>query len=254
MAPILLFSVMLFFSSFLRRSLLVGSLLGSLLLPRVQAALLTAGYETQLETWLGQGNLGFTNIFTKNQGDDVLDFYAATANRGATFTLMSITGPGFQNVIIGGYNPASWNAALNNFNYTYTDAGRTAFIFNLTTPRVVRQNLIGQGFQDSGNQQTLNQPVFGFGWGSGFDLRIFSDLGAGNAHSFSYGAGLVNVVTGIPGSSNLFSVNALEVYSFASASSGGPGANPVPDAASTAALMAMALAGLGALVRRARRV
>ena len=52
------------FTHFFRRSFVFGACLLSLLLPRAHASLLSPGYETQLEPWLGQGNLNFTNIFT----------------------------------------------------------------------------------------------------------------------------------------------------------------------------------------------
>src|SRR6478736_5996599 len=63
-----------------------------LLGPALKGALLSAAYEAQLETWLGQGDLDFTSVFIKTDGATSLDFHAAADGKGATFTLMNISG------------------------------------------------------------------------------------------------------------------------------------------------------------------
>ena len=92
-----------------------------------QADLLTQADEVQLETWLGQGDVTLTKIFSKQPGDNKseADFHAAVDHKGPTFTVISIYGNGggtYESIpdldaqIIGGYNPQSWDKAI----YTYT--------------------------------------------------------------------------------------------------------------------------------------
>jgi len=253
LAAVLLKGMTMKISPVCRRSFVFGALFVSLLLPRAHATLITPAYETQLEAWLGQGNLTFTNIFTKAHGDDSFDFHAAVDGRGATFTLMSAF-DGVTTYIIGGYNPQSWRTSQSvflddSFNYTDTDTERTAFIYNLSTATIQRQNLIGQGAGNQGVLQTINLlgrgPVFGT-----YDLSVGGNLRNGSANNWSYG-GMSNTADIFDGAVGTwykdFEVTELEVYSFS------PGSSAVPEAASTQALMALSLAGLLMLRRRFSR-
>ncbi len=216
-------------------------------LPSARAALLTPAHETQLEAWLGQGNLNLTNIYTKSSGDDSYDFHAAVDNQGPTFTLISIYGnggngiPSVSSQIIGGYNPFSWLSGSTGYNYT---TNRDAFLFNLTTG--VRQD---QNVGELGNYQTVNGGNYGPTFGGGHDLHVFDTLSTGYAYNFSYGGttGGAEIVSGTPNYSSYFyfSVADIEVYTFAPA-----GPQSVPDAAGTFALIGASLLGLAVLRRR----
>ena len=108
---------------------------------------------TQLEGWLGEGQLDLTNIFTKQTGSTSLDFHAAADGKGRTFSVMQVSGTyaskdgtltDFSSVV-GGYNPQSWNS-LGNYNLVPDTALRTAFIFNLTDNTLFRENLLTDNF------------------------------------------------------------------------------------------------------------
>lgn len=72
--------------------------------------LLTPAFELQLEAWLGEGDLDFTNVYTRIAADDNLDFHAAADGQGRTFTLVEVVWLG-NTYVIGGYNPQSWRTA-----------------------------------------------------------------------------------------------------------------------------------------------
>ncbi|HEY8995448.1 MAG TPA: PEP_CTERM-anchored TLD domain-containing protein [Lacunisphaera sp.] len=236
-------------------------LAASLLLAFVPVAqatpLLTSAYETQLEAWLGQGDLVFTNVFTKQAGDDAYDFHAAADGKGATFTLMSISGPGWwgtfdlPNQIIGGYNPQSWSS-VGNWNLSPSDGERTAFLYNLTSGIIQKQNLTGQGFIDSGLYQTYGVGFYGPTFGGGHDLYTSDSLNNGYAYNWSFGGTSSGdeIISGGPNYStySLFNIGALEVWTFAPAQTQG-GGNTVPDTTATLGLLGAALLGMATLRR-----
>lgn len=212
-------------------------------------SLLTSAYETQLEAWLGQGNLDFTNIYTKTAGDAASDFHAAVDGRGATFVLMSIYGNGGYSrasllpaQVIGGYNPTSWTSA-NAYTVTTDDATRTAFLLNLSNGMIQRQNLTNEGASGSGQYQTYGDNEYGPLFGGGNDLAVYPNLEVGMAYNYSYGGTSFGneIAYGGPniGDYDYFSIDALEVYTFASA-----GGETVPDHTSTLGLLAVAMFGL----------
>ena len=229
-----------------------------LMAPPARGTLLSAGFEIQLEAWLGQGDLDFANLFTKTTGSTTIDFHADADGQGATFVLMSIAGRGAYGLfdlpgqIIGGYNPQSWNSS-SGYNQTPTNADRTAFRYNVSTSTIQRQNLVGQGF---GQFQSYNHAVYGPSFGAGLDLHVgfggggsVTNLDYGYAHNYSYG-GTSNgddIVFGGPnrGIYSYFDVLELEVYGFS------PAQGNVPDTAGTLGLLGFALLGL--IVSRRRR-
>jgi len=234
----------------------VSAAVSLLLAPALNGALLSAAYEAQLETWLGQGDLDFTSVFTKTDGATSLDFHAAADGKGATFTLMSISGEGlaggFAQVpqTIGGYNPQSWNSS-GTFNNTPSDAERTAFLYNLTTGSIQRQNLVGEGDDGSGAFQTYNKSSVGPAFGGGFDLYSWDTLNQGYAGNYSYGGtsnGNEIVVANAFGGVAYFEIGALEVYTFTPAGTSPAGA--VPDTAGTFGLLGVSLLALMAFRRR----
>jgi hypothetical protein len=193
------------------------------LLPTSAAAspiLLTPSTESQLETWLGMGDLAFANIYEKQAGDFGTEFHTAADGKGATVTLLQATVAG-STFVIGGYNPQSWHSA-GSYNLTPTDAGRTAFIFNITTGEL-RQQKLGDG-SGPGQYQTYNGIATSFGptFGGGYDLFVSASLILGTEFAYTYGPG--NNSTGddglLPGinlaGNQSFTIGALETYTFAS--------------------------------------
>lgn len=225
-----------------------------LIAPALKATpLLTADYEVQLEAWLGQGDLDFTKIYTKQAGDDATDFHTAIDGRGATFTLMSISGSGpfgtfaLPQQVIGGYNPQSWSS-ISDWNITSNDSERTGFIYNLTFDILQRQNLIGEGSPDSGQYQTYNGLYNGPTFGGGHDLVASFDLSQGAANNYSYGGTSMGaeIFAGDPNFQQhfYFDVDALEVWTFTAAVS------TVPDTEGAVGLLTVALIALHAFRRR----
>jgi hypothetical protein len=232
--------------------LVTAALAAVLLALPARANLLTPANESQLEAWLGQGNLDFTNIFTKVQGDsqdNSMYFHSAADNKGATFVLLSVFGTWHDESptnlppqVIGGYNPQSWDASKNGFTETPNLADRTAFIFNLTNSTIQRQKL-----DVNGMWQTFNEAGRGPTFGSGWDITVEGALFYGSASNYSYGGSNGSPIT-FGGEDDLtyydgFRIDRLEVYTFAR----------VPDATNTLGLLALALAGLAVLHCRACR-
>ena len=228
-----------------------------------QAALLIPSYETQLETWLGQGNLDFTNIYTKAGGDTSTAFHSAADGQGTTFSLFEVTytdpmSGEAPTAVIGGYNPQSWSS-IDGWHFTTPDALRVAFIYNLTTGVQQKQRLQTDPLDSTiGKDQTYNVPNYGPTFGGGHDIFVNSNLSSGSALQYSYGAGLQCTWGGVNilgfdlyvtpcntdnGNDIDFTVGALEVYTFAQA----PVVAPEP---TTLLLLGT---GLAAVVYRRRR-
>jgi len=145
--------------------------------------LLDAGDASRLESWLGQGSISLSNIFTKQEGDFARDFHAAVDGRGDTITLIEVTGNSYgafdAPIVIGGYNPLSWGLS----GYHYSSYGsRDAFIFNLDSDRRAGQFQGGS----RGRYQTLNHIHYGPTFGAGHDIFVGTSLDHGYAYSYSY--------------------------------------------------------------------
>jgi hypothetical protein len=175
--------------------------------------LLTQSNANQLATWLGQGDLTFTNVFSQtpiSNGSTL--FHTASDGIGPTFTLFQ-TNLG----LVGGYDPVSWNSS-GSYITDPTNTGRTAFIFNLSTTTLLRQ-LLGDS---NGQYQTFNYGPYGPTFGGGHDLTVnSSNLSNGYAYSFSYGGGFsqpnIFGLSSSSGNPTMFTVSRVETYTFAPA-------------------------------------
>jgi hypothetical protein len=177
----------------------------------VGGSLLSPGDANQIETWIGQGPITLTNIYTKQNGQTSIDFHNAVDGQGRTVSVFRVF-DGIASQLIGGYNPQSWTF-FDGYHFTPLDAQRTAFIFNLTVPAIQRQNLIGEGAVSSGEYQSYNFFTYGPTFGGGHDLTVDFALTTGGAHNYSYGgtSGVDNILNGLASDSTL-EVGALEVY------------------------------------------
>lgn len=166
-------------------------------------SLLSPGYKTQLETWLGEGRLSLTNIYTKAAGDTSLDFHKASDGKGRTFSIMEATNASGQTWLVGGYNPQSWSSS-DGMHVTMDDSQRTAFLFNLTAGFMLPQ--LKQYFSgDSiGSGQTYNSYDAGPTFGVGHDLYVPQDLthgGYSSLYTYNYHGQPASGVSLVDGSS-----------------------------------------------------
>ncbi len=151
--------------------------------------LLTPPDVVQLQTWLGEGTLTLTKVFAAAPGDGktATNFHAAVNGIGRTFTVIELPAQGaYGRKVIGGYNPQSWSS-INNYNYTYDDTQRTAFLFNLTTGLLQRQKLNSNPNGGIGQYQTYNNSSYGPTFGGGHDLYVDNSLRSGYTNNYSYG-------------------------------------------------------------------
>lgn len=214
------------------------------------SSLLDAAGANQLESWLGQGPITLTNIFTKTPGATAADFHAAADGRGATFAVMRAT-QGAVTGIIGGYNPLSWSQSAG-YQLSFNASDRTAFIFNLSTG-----DLRTQAAGGNGSYQTFNYHAYGPTFGGGHDIQVNSSLSAGYSYGWSYGT-QNQISTSILTNQYYcnfgcqYAVGELEVFTI-SAGSAAPAAPaaPVPEPLALS-LFVIGLAGLGVAHRRRR--
>ncbi|MBN2009097.1 PEP_CTERM-anchored TLD domain-containing protein [candidate division KSB1 bacterium] len=185
------------------------------------SGILDLSYASQLETWLGEGPLAFTNIFTKQDGDGQTsyDFHNAVDGMGRTFTVIELLTPEGQ--IIGGFNPQSWSSN-GYYNLVQDPNDRNAFIFNLTTSTIYSQKC-----DHYGQYQTYNNYMYGPTFGGGHDIYINSTLSSGYAYHYSYGPDGTNLsnIVGQQYQASALKIGTLEVYTIA------PDQSPVPEPA-----------------------
>lgn len=194
-------------------------------------SMINAAGESQLETWLGQGQLTFTNIFSKTAGSTAANFHAAADGKGATLTLMSVSANGGQSwETIGGYNPLSWDTSAD---YHYSSSNQyAAFIFNLTDSVKRAQ---------TGAHQTFNYSNYGPTFGGGHDIFVDSNLSNGHSYGYSYG-GVTETSIVTQDYNWHFAIRSLDVYTLSADTS-----TAVPEPTS------LALAGIGLLALALRR-
>lgn len=205
--------------------------------------LLDDGRQAQLERWLGAGELVFDTLYVRRPGDTSARFHAAVDGRGATFTLIDVDNGAGQGFLVGGYNPQSWSST-DGWHETASDAERTAFLFNFSTPAVYRQVPTSYALPSQGLRQTYNDIQFGPVFGAGPDLLVDAALDQALSWQLSYGdprdEGRSIIDASLGG--QIVSVAAIEVYAVA----------PVPEPAPAFALLA-GLAVVGAALRRRRQ-
>src|SRR5207245_7855783 len=115
-------------------------------------------------------------------------FHGAADGQGRTFTVAEVLrSDGITHAIVGGYDPLSWDSS-GGYHYDLSDAGRTAFIYNLTTGLKLDQ-VLGDSY-GRGDEQTYNGqylfPVFGGGHDLLFGGPPFYGV-AGETDVLSYG-------------------------------------------------------------------
>jgi hypothetical protein len=227
------------------------------------SSLLSQADANQLEAWLGEGPIEITRIYEKHAGDTASDFHAASDNKGRTFSLIEVL-PGtvttysfkasdldtvsssygsywyddngqshyatqyngtsqIAGQIIGGYNPQSWTSD-GTYAITNNNVDRTAFLFNLTSSEVQRQNLIGQGESGSGSYQAADYPAGGPIFGGGYDLGVSAHLNYGLSNNYSYGGTSIydDILTGGARYHYDFSIGRIEVFTIAEAEAAVP--------------------------------
>ncbi|MDB5793335.1 MAG: hypothetical protein JWQ80_3359 [Massilia sp.] len=198
--------------------------------------------EGQLERWLGAGDQIFANLYTRQPGDDSVDFHTAADERGPTFTLVRVSDRGGNAWLIGGYNPQGWSSD-DGWHITERDFRRTAFIFNYTEPAVYRQVPSTFELPSQGAFQTFNAQDQGPTFGAGPDLLVDDRLDTALSWRLSYGdpAGEgQSIINGSVGG-QFFAIDALELYAV----------SPIPEP-QAAALLAGGL-GMVLLARRRQR-
>jgi hypothetical protein len=222
------------------------------------AQLLTPANESQIEVWLGQGDVTFRSLFSATFGDlqTPADFHRAVDLQGPTITLFAVsTNPAASTTlpaqVVGGYNPVSWDTTTG-FRNTPSPAERTAFIFNLTQPELQRQDPIGFFGQWQTNNAAGLGPVFGVGVDLGPSAGTLS---FGSAQAFSYGPGGNAITFGETGplagddlGYDQFRIDRLEVYALS------PMAVPEPSVIGAIAASVLLLTIAGRRIRRGKKV
>lgn len=204
-------------------------------------SLLSPGYQAQLETWLGEGRLALTNIYSKATGDTSLDFHKASDGKGRTFSIMEATNASGQTWLVGGYNPQSWSST-DGMHVTMDDSQRTGFLFNLTAGFMLpqlKQYFSGDGI---GSDQTYNKHDYGPTFGVGHDLYVPQDLthgGYSSLYTYNYHgqpASGISLLDGSSFTSPNITYGAIQVFTISA----------VPEPATYGALLAglILLAGM----------
>lgn len=197
------------------------------------SSILSQSDANQLESWLGSGPIGLTNIYTKSYGDTSYVWHGAVDNQGPTFTVIQLSNGN----IIGGYNALSWASSGG---YTFDTAGAANFLFNLSNNTKYQNGGVG-----SAGYYTFNRGDYGPTFGGGHDLYINSTLTSGYTNlgwAYQCGAGSYGSSTcrnQFAGSYNGWIITGLETFTIT--------AVPLPPAAW---LFGCGLLGLGAVKRR----
>ncbi|NUM37227.1 MAG: PEP-CTERM sorting domain-containing protein [Candidatus Brocadiae bacterium] len=201
------------------------------------SALLTTSYANQLESWLGEGNITITNIYTKQAGHTSANFHSAADGQGRTFSIIEVLGG--VNQIIGGYNPRSWDSSSG-----YVTAYNTnAFVFNFNTGSVRYHTYTVQPYE------SYNYSSYGPTFGNGHDIYVNNSLTGGYTYSYAYRSnsrtGNLDIPEGysygLIASGSGLTIGRIEVFTISNV--------PVPEPTTTV-LLGLGVLALGMLWKR----
>jgi len=200
----------------INQSYLIFILLSQLLTPDATASiidinskLLDQSNATQLEAWIGKGDLDWQSIWYGETGASSAAWHATVDGVTETVSLYDISYAG-NNYLVGGYTDIAWNSNLTNPYQNDFDGNVDTFIFNLTS-RVKQDNTYS--IWPAGYGLTYSRIHEFASFGGGGDLWAFDGLHVGFAlptGTFSDGN---NIVTGTAERVD-FSINALETFTF----------------------------------------
>ena len=194
---------------------------------------------TQLENWLGQGDLDWTSIWYGEEGASSTSWHSAVDGVGPTVSIYQATNYLGEQILVGGFTTMDWSGS----GYK---ADNSAFLFNLTTGEhqaVAFNNLhsiytnisyfatFGGGHDLHGGNNTLGNTDYTYSYSydqSQGRIDIEGDTGSGSGS------------TGAPTAS--FNVQALETFTFTASLGGEESSSSVPLPAS-AALLGLGLLG-----------
>jgi hypothetical protein len=203
---------------------------------------LDAGGASQMQHWLGTGDLDFTNIWSGSADPATAsaDWHAAVDGAGPTVSIYEARIHDGTTAYIGGYTANSWG-------FTGSANDPTAFIFNLTTLEMQLQ----ESLTSSNSIYTDASRLASFG--GGHDL---TDTRGGYSYSYTYdiSQGQITIADDSgsgSGSSGIhytdFTMTGLQTYTFNTADAAAPSAVHEP---SVIALFTAGLFGLGFARRR----
>lgn len=198
------------------------------------SSLMTQSYANQLESWLGEGYISVTRVFSKTSGDGLTasNFHAAVDGIGRTFTLLQVSN--VSNQIIGGYNQISWRST-SGYNYTASypsgtpQTDGTSFLFNLSNSTIFRQNRALGNTNAGAYYEAYNYVDYGPVWGGGHDLYVANNLQNGHGYaSYSYGTYNWASANLTPGYAS-YTYSAMEVFTISNV--------PIPEASSLVCML-----------------
>ena len=204
------------------------------------SVLLNDADATQLETWLGHGDLDWDSIWYGTTGATSASWHSSVDDENNTVSIYSAINTLGQHVLVGGYTVNDWSGK------SYKSDVK-AFIFNLTQPEY-------QANDDIRYSTSARNSYFAT-FGAGHDLfggnmSIGNNDGAWNDgyvnnHSYDKNKGSIDVGTvGIAGVSHTisqFRILALETFTFKKAAIESKTKVPEP---STLAIFALGIIGL----------